>query len=311
MIGALIFTFAILMIGAFLLWLLSLKLEDVSIVDIAWGPSFAVVTWICLARSYPTPRHWLLAGLVTLWAVRLALHIYLRHEGEDRRYQRMRAKHGEEFRLSSLYLVFGLQAALAWLISVPLQIAALRDEHYQQDLWWLDRVGIVVFAIGFLIEAAADTHLVLWKRDPKNIGKVLDRGLWALSRHPNYFGECVLWWGLYLIAAASGWAALAVWSPVLVTYLLLRVSGVPMLDKELLGRKPAYAAYVERTSAFWPRLPKGRPAADPLALDPDEEADTAEHTKPRPASAPVRQDPPTIEISIPPAGPDDAGGFDR
>lgn len=336
MFGPLFFTFVILMCGALLLWLLSMRANDVSIVDIGWGIGFVIVTWVALAHSYPSPRHWLLASLVTLWGVRLSAHIYARHAGEDIRYQRMRAKHGEAFRYTSGYLVFGLQAVLCWVISLPIQIAELMDEHWQRELGTLDSIGIVVFAFGFLFEVVADTHLMLWKRNAANIGKVLDTGLWSLSRHPNYFGECVLWWGLYLIAAASGWGALAIWSPILVTYLLLKVSGVPMLDKELLQRKPAYAAYVARTSAFFPRPPKGDagagPAGDSLDLDPEEEIDTAEHHRPSapktagaaygPAAArradgsplreaPKRVDPPTIEITIPPPAGDDTGGFER
>ncbi|MCA9603040.1 MAG: DUF1295 domain-containing protein [Myxococcales bacterium] len=300
MIGPLIFTFVLLALGAAALWGLSLRDDDVSIVDIGWGLGVVLVTWVALAHSYPTERHWLLAILVTLWGVRLSGHLYLRHEGEDTRYQRIRDRHGDAFRYSSMYLVFGLQAALLWFIALPLQICELTDPHPSPELGTLDSLGMVLFFLGFAIETGADVHLYLWKRDPANLGKVLDAGLWKYSRHPNYFGEILVWWGFYFVAAASGWAAIGIWSPILVAYLLLKVSGIPALEAELGARKRDYASYIARTSMLIPMPPK--PEAPTLVqLDVDEEADTAEQNKPkfkqRPPEAiePIDLDP-TIDL---------------
>lgn len=242
-----------------LLWLLSLRLRDVSIVDIAWGLGFVLVGWLSFFRSGGgLPRRWLLAGLVTLWGVRLAAYLARRNlgKGEDYRYQAMRRRAGPRFPLISLFLVFWLQGGLLWIISLPLQagIAAAAPA----GLTLLDGMGVVLFGLGFGCEALGDRQLARFKADPRNRGKVLDQGLWRYTRHPNYFGDFLLWWGLFLCALATGAAWSAV-GPLLLTVLLLRVSGVALLERTITERRPDYAAYQARTSAFFPWPPRRAP----------------------------------------------------
>lgn len=243
-------------VAVFLLWLLSLKLKDASIVDIFWGLGFAL---IAIASYFVgggfVHRKQLITAMVVIWGVRLAWHIGSRNigKGEDFRYQAMRKKHGERFPLVSLYSVFLLQGVLMWLISLPLQAAQIpvQPDH----LTALDFAGALVWLIGFLFETIGDVQLRQFKSDPANKGKLMDRGLWALTRHPNYFGDALLWWGFYLVACAAG-AWWTIFSPALMTFLLLKVSGVAMLERSLTKTKPEYAAYARRTNAFLPWFPK-------------------------------------------------------
>lgn len=243
-------------VALFLLWLLSLRLKDASIVDIFWGLGFAMiaVTSYLVTGGY-VGRKKMMTVLVVVWGVRLAWHIGSRNlgKGEDFRYQAMRKKHGERFSVVSLYTVFLLQGVLMWIISLPLQAAQISAQP--DTLTALDLAGVAVFLIGFLFEAIGDLQLRQFKSDPANKGKLMDRGLWALTRHPNYFGDALLWWGFYLIAcAAGGWWT--VFSPMLMTFLLVKVSGVAMLERSLTKTKPEYEAYARRTNAFLPWFPK-------------------------------------------------------
>ena len=239
-----------------LLWAASLRLRDASIVDIYWGPGFAQIAIItaALAGGYPW-RKLLLALLTVVWGLRLGLYLFWRNagHGEDYRYQAMRRHHGARFPLISLATVFGLQGALMWLVSLPVQTGqvAAAPAH----LTWLDAAGVALWMVGMLFESVGDWQLARFKADPANAGAVMDRGLWRYTRHPNYFGDACVWWGLWLIAAAAGawWTVL---SPALMTFLLLRVSGVAMLERTIGRRRPGYAEYVARTSAFVPWLPK-------------------------------------------------------
>ena len=243
-------------VAVFLLWLLSLKLKDASIVDIFWGPGFAIIAVTSyLVTNGNGVRKGLLVGLVVIWAFRLAWHIGSRNigKGEDFRYQAMRKRHGDKFPLVSLFTVFLLQGVLMWIISLPLQAAQIPAEPTQFN--WLDSAGTILFLIGFYFEAVGDWQLRQFKADPANKGKLMDRGLWAFTRHPNYFGDALLWWGFYLIACAAG-AWWTVFSPVLMTFLLLKVSGVAMLERSLTKTKPEYEAYARRTNAFLPWFPK-------------------------------------------------------
>lgn len=240
-------------------WLASLALRNVNLVDSLWSLFFlaAAVTYAGLL-SEPAPRTALILALVAVWALRLAGHLTLRNWGkpEDRRYQAIRANHSPGFAWKSLYLVFGLQAVLAWLISLPL-LAAITSPA---PLSVLDALGVVLVLVGLSIEALADLQLNRFKRDPANRGCVLDQGLWRYSRHPNYFGEACVWWGFGLVAVAAGaWWALA--SPVLMTFLLLKVSGVALLERDIVERRPAYRDYIARTSAFIPWPPRQRSSA--------------------------------------------------
>ncbi|HEY4941792.1 MAG TPA: DUF1295 domain-containing protein [Rhizomicrobium sp.] len=250
---AAVLTLALVLSAAAILWLVSLCLRDSSIVDIFWAPGFALVAWAAVGTAPAIAgRAWLVLGLVGIWSVRLALHILLRHRGEDRRYAAMRAKAGARWWWQSLFQVFLLQAALIWIISAPLQVAVAAHA----PLGLLDLAGAILAAAGLAIEALADLQLTRFRALQANSGKVMDQGLWAWSRHPNYFGDALLWWGFFLI----GFGATPLWwllvSPVVMTILLLRVSGVSLLEDSIAERRPAYAAYIRRTSAFIPWPPK-------------------------------------------------------
>jgi steroid 5-alpha reductase family enzyme len=246
--------FAAALLLAACVWAASLPLRDVSIVDIAWGP--LVLTPACVAAALlpaTGPHTAIVLTLGALWALRLAGHIAWRHRGqpEDRRYQAIRARNQPHFAFKSLYLVFGLQAVLATVVALPL-VAAIAAPAPSNAL---DALGIALFAVGFGFEAIADAQLARFKANPAHAGQVMDRGLWRYSRHPNYFGECCLWWGLWLVAAAAG-AWWTIVSPLLMTVLLLKVSGVTLLEQDLKDRRPAYRDYILRTNGFVPGRPR-------------------------------------------------------
>jgi steroid 5-alpha reductase family enzyme len=239
---------------AVVLWLASLRLRDASIVDPFWGAGFAAVAWAALAVAGPSPRGLLAAGLTSLWAGRLGLHLWRRRRGhgEDRRYAAMRAAAGPAFWLSSLATVFLLQGALLWVVSLPLQAGAARG--HGAPLGTLDALGVALFLAGFVFEAVADAQLARFLAEPGSRLRVMDRGLWSLTRHPNYFGDFLLWWGLGALGLAAGaWWSLA--GPALMAVLLMRVSGVTLLERTIVERRPGYAEYAARTPAFfpWPR----------------------------------------------------------
>jgi len=243
-------------------WLASLVVADASIVDVFWGVGFIVVGWVCFAVGHGAhDRRLLLAVLVTVWGVRLATHIGARNrgKGEDRRYVEMRERDGSRFWLTSLYRVFGAQAVVLWVISLPL--AAGGSLGGGRGLGVLDAIGGAVWLVGFGFEALGDLQLVRFKADPANRGRVMDRGLWRYTRHPNYFGDATMWWGLGLIALGAGGAA--AWGLVgsaMDTLILTRVSGKPVLEKDIETRRPGYREYIERTSGFLPLPPRaGRP----------------------------------------------------
>ena len=242
-------------IAQLLLWLASLRLRDVSIVDIYWGLGFAQIAVItaALAGGYPW-RKLLLTMLTVLWGLRLGFYLFWRNagHGEDYRYQAMRRHHGARFPLVSLATVFGLQGALMWIVSLPVQFGQLAAAP--AHLTWLDAAGAAIWALGLAFESVGDWQLATFKADPANAGAVMDRGLWRYTRHPNYFGDACVWWGLWLIAAAGGawWTILA---PALMTFFLMKVSGVAMLERTIVKRRPEYAAYIARTSAFVPWFP--------------------------------------------------------
>lgn len=238
------------------LWLVSLQRRDASIVDIYWGLGFAQIALLAalLGDGWP-PRRLLVAGLTTLWGVRLGAYLLWRNwgQGEDYRYRAMRRAYGARFAWISAGLVFGLQGALLWLVSLPVQV--VQWSPGPPALGWLDALGVALWALGITFETVGDWQLARFRAAPDTQGQVLDRGLWRYTRHPNYFGDACVWWGLYLLAASGG-AWWTVGSPLLMTVLLLRVSGVALLERTIAVRRPAYADYVRRTSAFvpwWPR----------------------------------------------------------
>ena len=232
--------------------------RDNSIADIGWGPGFVLLALL----SYPWADGWMIRPgiatlLVALWGLRLAGHILHRNRGsgEDFRYAAWRAEWGRWFLVRSLLQVFLLQAVLLYLVALGILWINLRSGP---ALGILDGLGIGIWLIGFFFQAIGDAQLSRFKADPENAGLVMDRGLWRYTRHPNYFGEALMWWGIWLMAVGlpGGWIALI--SPVTITFLLLRVSGVPMLERALIERRPGYAAYAARTSAFFPRPPRSR-----------------------------------------------------
>lgn len=245
---------AVLCVGAAVLWVVSVQRRNVAIVDSLWSPMFILAAVVYAAvGSAATPRVVLVLVLVTVWALRLSLYITVRNwgHGEDRRYQAIRARNEPNFTFKSLYLVFLLQAVLAWIISLPLHAAVLRGG----DLTAMDYLGVALWVIGFSFEAGSDWQLARFKADPANRDAVMDRGFWRYTRHPNYFGDFCVWWGFYAIAlAAGGWWSIP--GPLLMSLLLMRVSGVSLLEKDIGERRPKYAQYVRRTNAFFPGLPK-------------------------------------------------------
>ena len=237
-----------------LLWLVSIRLRDASIVDSFWGPAFLVATLAyATAIGVATARSALILLLVAVWAIRLGVHIFSRNRGhgEDPRYVALRQKAGASFWWVSYFRVFALQALLAWLISAPL----LATQRSDAPFGLLDGLGLVLWTIGFVFEVVADRQLGRFRADPRSKGQVLRSGVWAWTRHPNYFGEALLWWGYFAIAAgAGGWGTM--FAPLLMTYLLVRVSGVALLERGLAERRPGYADYIREVPAFIPRPPR-------------------------------------------------------
>ncbi len=245
-----------------LAWLVSLPKKDVSIVDAFWGPAFLVVAAVAAWQSDGAPaRRTLVLVLVAAWALRLGIYLLwrnLRMLEEDARYQAMRARWGARFPWVSLGTVFLLQGLLAWFISFPLQLAVMGPEP--PGLGLLDLLGLGLWLVGFSFETIGDAQLVRFKADPANRGKVLSTGLWRYTRHPNYFGDFLVWWGFFALALSTpgGWMTIA--SPLLMSLLLLKVSGVALLEKDIAVRRPEYRDYVSRTNAFFPGPPRpGKP----------------------------------------------------
>lgn len=259
MTGLLLINLLIVLAFVALLWLISLPLRDVSIIDLFWGFGFVVIAWSTLAMVYTKlPPAIVLLVMVTLWGLRLTGYLVWRNWGhvEDRRYAAMRQKHGSSFWWVSFLTVFLLQAVLMWVISFPVQMAMANPTwHASSSGWVLLIVGCLIWLTGLLFEAIADYQMARFKSRPDSSGKVMDQGLWRYSRHPNYFGNFCIWWGIYVVACSAG-AAWTIFSPILMTFLLLRVSGVTLLEKDISQRRQGYEDYVRRTSTFFPLPPK-------------------------------------------------------
>ncbi len=244
------------MLASFVFWLISLRKSDVSIVDSLWPLFFiiACVYYLFQLDSIST-RELIITALVILWGTRLCAHITWRHWGEleDHRYQTIRNNNQPGFALNSLYLIFLFQAVVAWIISLPLFYAL----QSSLALGALDIIAIALWLTGMYFEVVADYQLLKFKQDSNNRGKILTQGLWAYSRHPNYFGECLIWWA-YFCFALSGGAMISIISPLIMTFLLLKFSGVSLLEKTMRSR-PGYEEYMRNTNAFIPGF--RRPAA--------------------------------------------------
>ncbi len=247
---------------ATLAWLVSILKRDVSIVDGVWAMMFlaAAMAYANGAGAY-TGRTTLILALVLLWALRLSGHIIHRNWGEpeDRRYREIRQKYEPHFALKSLGIIFWFQAGLAWIISMPLWPALT----VPVEAGAFDVLAVTVWTLGMVFEGIGDWQLSRFKADPANYGKVMNRGLWRYTRHPNYFGECLIGWGFYLFAVTAG-AWWTVVGPLLITYMLLKFSGVTLVERTIVERRPAYRGYIDRTNAFIPGFPKqGTPASVP------------------------------------------------
>ena len=240
---------AILLVGG-LGWVASVLVRKVSFVDSLWSLFFLLAAAVFATTAGDlSDRALLVLGLVTLWSLRLSLHITVRNWGEpeDHRYAAIRQNNEPGFVVKSLYIVFGLQGVLAWIISAPL-FSAINSAAAPGVL---DAAALLLFLVGFVFEALGDWQLSRFSADENNRGKVLDTGLWRYTRHPNYFGEFCIWWAFWLFAVAAG-AWWTIFAPLLMSFLLLRVSGVTMLEKTITSRRPGYAEYVRSTNAFFP-----------------------------------------------------------
>lgn len=242
------------LVVAFLTWLASLMQRDVSLVDRVWGPMIALAA-AAFAVVLPStePRVTVMAALLAVWALRLAAYITWRNwgQGEDERYRQIRARNQPNFEIKSLVIVFALQAGLAWLVATPF-LAALGEPRGWSAL---DTIGAALVVFGIVFETVGDWQLARFKARPDSQGRVMDQGLWRYTRHPNYFGEFCVWWGFFAMALATGgwWSVL---SPLVMTVLLLKVSGVGLLEKDIGERRPAYRDYIARTNAFFPGPPR-------------------------------------------------------
>jgi steroid 5-alpha reductase family enzyme len=238
-----------------ILWGVSLFRRDASIVDIFWGLGFVMLAWLSFGlRSSSSPRALLLAVLVSIWGARLSSYLTWRNWGkpEDYRYAAMRERHGRRFPLVSLLTVFGLQGILMWIVSLPVQVGIVKAETFLLPA----AIGVIFSAVGILFESLGDYQLARFKANPANRGRLMDQGLWRYTRHPNYFGDFLVWWGLYLLAAQPGSWWWTIMGPLLMSLLLIRVSGVRLLEDSLRSRVAGYAEYVRNTSAFFPLPPK-------------------------------------------------------
>lgn len=245
----------VLMIGT---WLVSLAIRNASIVDIVWGLGFVVVAWVVRAQGDTnTARQWLLVALTSVWGLRLTIHLYWRNHGEpeDYRYRAMRRRHGARFPIVSLATVFAFQGLMMWVVSLPVQLGQVSNTP---DLGVLAIIGVAIWVVGIFFETVGDLQLSRFRADPANEGTVMDHGLWRYTRHPNYFGDACVWWGLGLIAAETGLGAWGLIGSAVMTILLVRVSGAALLERSLRKRKPGYEAYIARTSSFVPRPPRPR-----------------------------------------------------
>lgn len=242
-----------------LLWLISLVIKDASIIDIFWGLGFVIIAWTYayqIGFEQLGIRHQVLLGMVSIWGIRLATYLAIRNlgKGEDYRYVEMRKAGGSNWWIISYLRVFVLQGIILWIVSSLFVPAFLSGNEIQA----LDVVGILLWVIGFYFEAVGDWQMMRFKSKPNNKGKVLNKGLWKYTRHPNYFGDATLWWGFFCFALAHVQGFAYVFAPIYMTFLLLKISGVAMLERSLVKTKPSYQDYVERTSAFLPWPPKPR-----------------------------------------------------
>lgn len=240
-----------------LIFIIAWILKDNGIMDIAWGIGFLIITWYSYTNiGEPDARKFLVFILVILWGVRLSGYIFIRNLGrdEDFRYRNWREKWGQWAALRSYFQVFLLQGFLMLVFATPIIFIQVLSS---MPINMIDILGTAVWTVGWLFESVADYQMYRFKNRSKTDKQVMDQGLWKYSRHPNYFGESLCWWGIWLIAFSVPYGWITVISPILLTYFLVRVSGIPMLEKKY-QQNEAYQEYVEKTYAFFPGPPKNQ-----------------------------------------------------
>jgi len=222
-----------------------------------WGLGFVLVAWAVRLTTDQgdDARQWLLVAMTTAWGLRLAVHLFIRNHGhgEDYRYRAMRKHYGPRFGVISLYSVFGLQGLLMFVVSLPVQLG---QADPTPGLGVVAAVGVALWAIGMFFESVGDAQLARFKANPDNAGRVMNQGLWRYTRHPNYFGDACVWWGIGIVAAETGAGAWGLIGSAVMTFLLRRVSGVTMLEKTIGRRRAGYDEYIRTTSPFIPRPPR-------------------------------------------------------
>jgi steroid 5-alpha reductase family enzyme len=246
----------VIVVSMVLLWVLSLVKKNASIVDIFWGLGFVIVGWAsAINADRVSIAGRVVLALVTLWGLRLSIYLGVRNHGkpEDFRYVAMRKHYGAKFPIISLFTVFLLQGAIMMIVSLPVQIA-LSDENAAVSIFTF--IGVLIFFVGIFFETVGDWQLAQFKRDPQSAGQVMQTGLWKYTRHPNYFGDTCVWWGIGVVALGSSFGWVGLFGSLLMNFFLVRVSGVPMLERSMSKRRPGYDEYKRRTSSFVPRPPK-------------------------------------------------------
>lgn len=239
------------------LWLVSLVIKDASIIDIFWGFGFVIIAWFYTFQNdldIIGLREKILLGMITIWGLRLTIYLAMRNlgKGEDYRYAQWRKDNGKKWWWLSFIRVFALQGFLLWIISATY----LPSFSINAEMGILEYVGVLLWSVGLFFEAVGDYQLSQFKKDPTNKGKVLNTGVWRYTRHPNYFGDATIWWGFFLFALAHPQGWMFVFCPIVMTFFLLKVSGVAMLEVKLKKSKPQYAEYIRTTSSFIPMPPK-------------------------------------------------------
>ncbi len=239
----------VLLIHIFFWFLISIFIKKNDIADVAWGLGFLLISWSAWYLSEYSAISFIANILVSIWALRLTFHIYRRNKGkpEDFRYANWR-KHWKNFYLRSFLQVFLLQGLFLYIISIPIIFI---NHNSPQKFSLLTIIGILIWLIGFMFETIADYQLKIFKSNSNNKGKIITTGLWKYSRHPNYFGEVVLWWGIFIISLSIDKGVYTIISPILITYLICYVSGIPMLEEKYKGNIE-FEDYKKRTSAFFP-----------------------------------------------------------
>ena len=248
-------SFAVVLAVMLILWFVASLRRNASIIDIFWGVGFVLIAWLSLLTSgQRSTIAWVLVAMVTIWGLRLAGYLAWRNLGkpEDYRYRAMRERHGRQFVFVSLFTVFGLQGVLMWIISLPIQVGVSCASG-----WHLGAVaGLSLWSVGLFFEAVGDIQLARFKADSTSRGRVMNRGLWRYTRHPNYFGDFLVWWGIYLVSLEPSTWWWTIVSPLIMSFLLVRVSGVRLLEESLKNRVEGYDEYVQTTSSFLPLPPK-------------------------------------------------------